>query len=562
MLISGGFFFRDFPQCYDYGTSDDLLNSIAEKLGLTNPTTFKDAHSERVGALSGRGCFRTGLFLRAPFKKPAELSKSGSSKDRITLYVSLPYFGKSSRGIQLGPESESVELLDFKRLEVDLPHRRALVREEIDDVGEVIVHQARYMIFDNHTMATFRSKEESAKNQVPLHRFQERIGAFRAMIHMIANRMDSELWPLGKLQASLCKLEEDIDQTISGTGIPDSNPQHLESSFEPGLSREEILSRGEGYERARQSNIEAGEQRSARDLLASLNRLSASLFATVSVAERQIAILRDLHSVFLTSYRTKTKDYEKGSRLRQNPFYKNVATIPVLSENPEQIWTNALDTIDEVVRERKCFIKKTKVLVENMEIRRKILFEFLRSNNTGPTTAELFELLKSNNNGPTTAELFESLGSNNAEPTAAKLSEPLRSGPTAAELFEFLKSNTEPTAAERIVDAMERTRAIYVRLAYQAIYLAFPIIVFTAFLPLIFCASYFGMNNIKEFRQYPLSLRQFWVVTCLVCIGVLALLLAVAVIFCRRRIRSGLKALFVRFRKRRADDIENQRHRN
>jgi len=167
--------------------------------------------------------------------------------------------------------------------------------------------------------------------------------------------------------------EEDIDQTISGAGIPDSNPQILESSFEVSLAREEILSRGEDYERVRQSNVEAGKQRSTRDLLASFNRFSASLLATVSVAERQIEILRDLHSVFLTSYRTKTKDYEKGYRLPQNPFYKNVATIPILSENPEQIWTNALDTIDEVVKERKCFIRKIKALVENMEIRRKIV---------------------------------------------------------------------------------------------------------------------------------------------------------------------------------------------
>lgn len=108
------------------------------------------------------------------------------------------------------------------------------------------------------------------------------------------------------------------------------------------------------------------------------------------------------------------------------------------------------------------------------------------------TTLQLFEFQRSNNTGPTAAELFEFLKSKNTEPTAAEPSEPLRSnntGPTAAEPFEFLKSNTGPTAAERIVDAMERTHAIYVRLAHQAIYLAIPIIVFTAFLPLSFCAS-------------------------------------------------------------------------
>jgi len=115
------------------------------------------------------------------------------------------------------------------------------------------------------------------------------------------------------------------------------------------------------------------KQERVRDLLIALNRLSADLFAAISVGERQIAVLRDLHSVFLTSYRTKTKKYERGYPLRQNPFYNHVAPIPVLSANPEQIWPNTLETIDEVIRERKSFIEKIKELVENMDIRRKIV---------------------------------------------------------------------------------------------------------------------------------------------------------------------------------------------
>ena len=55
-------------------------------------------------------------------------------------------------------------------------------------------------------MATFKSKEDSAKDRAPLHRFQERIGAFRALTHMIANLAESELRTLEKLQASLRKL--------------------------------------------------------------------------------------------------------------------------------------------------------------------------------------------------------------------------------------------------------------------------------------------------------------------------------------------------------------------
>jgi len=115
------------------------------------------------------------------------------------------------------------------------------------------------------------------------------------------------------------------------------------------------------------------KQERVRDLLIALNRLSADLFAAISVGERQIAVLRDLHSVFLTSYRTKTKKYDRGYPLRRNPFYNHVAPIPVLSANPEQIWPNTLETIDEVIRERKSFIEKVKGLVENMDIRRKIV---------------------------------------------------------------------------------------------------------------------------------------------------------------------------------------------
>ena len=63
----------------------------------------------------------------------------------------------------------------------------------------------RYQVISEDTMATFRSDEDSAKNQVSLHRFQECVGAFCAMIHMIANRTELELRTLGKLQASFAQ---------------------------------------------------------------------------------------------------------------------------------------------------------------------------------------------------------------------------------------------------------------------------------------------------------------------------------------------------------------------
>ena len=138
-------------------------------------------------------------------------------------------------------------------------------------------------------------------------------------------------------------------------------------------TNEGLFNFDEHCERVKENNAWEKKQMRVRFLLTSLNSLLAALFATISVAERQVAVLQDLHSVFLTSYRTKAKDGEKGYPLRQNPFFKNVALIPILSENLQQIWPNTLDTIDEVVRERESFIKKIKGLVENMEVRREIV---------------------------------------------------------------------------------------------------------------------------------------------------------------------------------------------
>ena len=125
---------------------------MGEKLGLLKggDTAFIDAYLQRVRALPGRGRFGTGVSLRAPFKKPSELSGPGPSEDRFILFVSFPYFGGSSKEIALGPESESVKLLDFKRVEFDVSNpSTAVSEEERDDLEEILVHQARYMIFDN-----------------------------------------------------------------------------------------------------------------------------------------------------------------------------------------------------------------------------------------------------------------------------------------------------------------------------------------------------------------------------------------------------------------------------
>jgi len=154
---------------------------MAEKLGLKKESgaDFMGACLKRVRELPGREGFRTGISLQAYCQKPSDLSrpgspeppKSGSSEDRFILFASFPYFGRSGQNVTLSPKSESVKLIDFKRLGVDVPDRKPGVSEERRDYigeisveeggvsveeegvaaeeGEILVHQVQYMLFDN-----------------------------------------------------------------------------------------------------------------------------------------------------------------------------------------------------------------------------------------------------------------------------------------------------------------------------------------------------------------------------------------------------------------------------
>ena len=175
--------------------------------------------------------------------------------------------------------------------------------------------------------------------------------------------------------------EEDIDRMISDAKTYEDNQgmepnrddvppqlQPLLNSLSP--EEMELLSEVDVYEQARQKNVLKKKRERVRDLLTSLNKLSASLFAAINVAERQIAVLQGLYTLFLTRDQTKTKVREGGYPLRQNSSFKDTAPTLTLSENPEQLWPGDLVAINQVVQERESFIKKIKVLVENMGARR------------------------------------------------------------------------------------------------------------------------------------------------------------------------------------------------
>ena len=158
---------------------------MAEKLGLKEEgkADFMGGCLKRVRELPGREGFRTGISLQAYFKEPSDLfnpgppesPKSGSSKDRFILFASFPYFGRCGQNVILSPKSESVKLMDFKRLGVDVPDCKPGVsgegRDYIGEIsveegismeeegisveeGEILVHQAQYMLFDNSKLYT------------------------------------------------------------------------------------------------------------------------------------------------------------------------------------------------------------------------------------------------------------------------------------------------------------------------------------------------------------------------------------------------------------------------
>jgi len=135
-------------------------------------------------------------------------------------------------------------------------------------------------------------------------------------------------------------------------------PRVLSLSAQEG-EREGQYGGRENHEEARQTSVQKRKQGSIQELFASLNGLSAGLFAATSVAERQVTLLDELRSVFSTSC--------------GNPEYlRNASLIPILSEYPVQVAT-ILKTIEELIREREAFIRKVKSLMEYMEIKRYIV---------------------------------------------------------------------------------------------------------------------------------------------------------------------------------------------
>jgi len=145
---------------------------MGEKLALqgAGETGFARAYLQGVQALPGCGRFRTGISLWASPHEPLELLKSGSPEDKLILFTSFPYFGESRGEITFGSECESVALLDFNNLGARVHGRRPVASEKGGDGFEkILVHQARYIIFDNCKLSFYfpSVSQNTSANQFP-----------------------------------------------------------------------------------------------------------------------------------------------------------------------------------------------------------------------------------------------------------------------------------------------------------------------------------------------------------------------------------------------------------
>ena len=147
---------------------------------------------------------------------------------------------------------------------------------------------------------------------------------------------------------------------------------------------------------------------------------------------------------------------------------------------------------------------------------------------------------------------------------------------TTRQLIGFLKCNiTSRAAGETQGKVARQPQSIVVRQGWQTIMIFVFTVVTTFFLPLIFCTlvcfllsmvwvfsnkkpcQYFGMNNIKEFHDNPLSRHDFWRITAPICSGIILVAVIITILFgVLRGTRSGQDIRWESSKRR--HDIERQ----
>ena len=150
---------------------------------------------------------------------------------------------------------------------------------------------------------------------------------------------------------------------------------------------------------------------------------------------------------------------------------------------------------------------------------------------------------------------------------------------TARQLFGFLRSEqAQEASSERTIksiqDSITKIREANEQQGYQTKALSVFTAVTTAFLPLSFCTSvgcspptisvfsnkkpyqYFGMNNIKEFNNNPISRDEFWSISGPICAGIT--LLAVIIVLGSEAVARFRQDSRVKLRKK-IVDIESPR---
>ncbi|KAL0631447.1 hypothetical protein Q9L58_009692 [Maublancomyces gigas] len=176
---------------------------------------------------------------------------------------------------------------------------------------QILVHQTWFLCFDNEKIAIFRSKDDKYNNRAPLFLYQQRVGAFQGLMHMISNIITlSEQEALENLRQKITEWELSRE---SGSPVP----------------------------------------------ITQLGSYQTDLYTMIQVVLSQTKYLEDLRQIFQTSYHSDFNDRPQWNKFK----------IPYIGDHKEQIRCT-IKSITAIVADREKLLKDLRELGKDLKLLR------------------------------------------------------------------------------------------------------------------------------------------------------------------------------------------------
>ncbi|KAF8247252.1 hypothetical protein K440DRAFT_661546 [Wilcoxina mikolae CBS 423.85] len=434
----------------------------------------------------------TGVWIQGMF------SPDGiAGNEQSTLFVSLPYLGDVPYNSE---NPESVRLSDFDGVTVNGTDGAISAPVE----GELVVHQARFIVYNNTTIATFKSKESTKRIHKSVFPGDTQ-GAFHLLARMVRDVVTS-------------------DQTIIA-----SFRKQLKSSHS--IARLQALTSGIIHP----ADVEGGSPGDRTQLLQGISEDLERLVLITSVIKRQVEVVDDLIMNFHNSCIVEPDDL----RVR----------MPVISNHKEQILA-ALPVLRWASERRGKVLKELKEIFTPLKRSHDHAVQLLATPSLNPAQTLPIPPLQAGQQTPgSEADLLTGLRNftdrladmqneeagarrsllhyvmliQQATTNIANVNEAERAKATAESLRDLLFQilNTSASAAQTQHEAWKSQE---VRMAQQAAdadllrneitwqgeQMSMFVAVTTIFLPLAFFTQYFAMDSAKP---YATTQGRFWLIT-------------------------------------------------